>query len=139
MGLTIKQERFAQKYVELGNASEAYRQSYDCEKSSDEVIWNEASTLLKNHEVSIRVDSLKSKAAEKHEVTVDTIHDMLKQVWVESMAGQSDGKGNLKKDLNVARQTAVDIAKLHNLSVDRVDNHWIVSWEEPHAEGTDSV
>jgi hypothetical protein len=26
--LTIKQERFAQKYVELGNASEAYRQAY---------------------------------------------------------------------------------------------------------------
>ena len=31
-GLTPKQEKFCQLYIELGNASEAYRQSYDCSK-----------------------------------------------------------------------------------------------------------
>jgi len=32
MKLTIKQEKFCNLYIELGNASEAYRQSYNCEK-----------------------------------------------------------------------------------------------------------
>ena len=51
--LTIKQERFAQRYVELGNASEAYRQSYDAEDMSDEAIRVEASRLLDNPNVSL--------------------------------------------------------------------------------------
>lgn len=34
-GLTPKQEKFCQLYIELGNASEAYRQSYDCSKNDN--------------------------------------------------------------------------------------------------------
>ncbi|EPZ98572.1 terminase small subunit, partial [Glaesserella parasuis] len=37
-GLTPKQEKFCQLYIELGNASEAYRQAYDCSKMSNETI-----------------------------------------------------------------------------------------------------
>jgi phage terminase small subunit len=56
--LTIKQERFAQKYVELGNASEAYRLSYDAENMAPETVNNETHVLLKNREISARIEHL---------------------------------------------------------------------------------
>lgn len=45
MGLTIKQEAFCERYVELGNASEAYRQAYQS-KGKTETIAPKASRML---------------------------------------------------------------------------------------------
>ena len=67
MKLTPKQEKFAQLYVELGNASEAYRQSYNASKMKNETIAVAASNLLTNHNVTIRVQEIReelSKAAQ---------------------------------------------------------------------------
>ena len=36
--LTVKQEAFCQNYLELGNASEAYRQAYDAEDMNSNVV-----------------------------------------------------------------------------------------------------
>lgn len=62
--LTIKQEKFCNKYLECGNASEAYRFAYDCSKMSDNTVWNNAYQLLQNSEVAARMDYLKSHLAE---------------------------------------------------------------------------
>lgn len=63
--LTIKQEKFCNKYVECGNASEAYRYAYDCGKMSENGIWDEASKLLRNNPlVAQRVEYLKRNLAE---------------------------------------------------------------------------
>ena len=51
MGLTIKQNTFAMAYIETGNASEAYRRSYDAGDMSPHSIEVEASRLLQNPEV----------------------------------------------------------------------------------------
>ena len=52
--LTDKQQKFVLNYLTNGNnAREAYRQSYDCKKSSDETIDVEASKLLKNPKVTL--------------------------------------------------------------------------------------
>ncbi len=63
--LTPKQEKFAQL---LGTStitqSDAYRQAYDASNMSDEVIWNEASLLAKNHEVSMRIEELRNQSKE---------------------------------------------------------------------------
>jgi phage terminase small subunit len=53
--LTPKQERFARKYVELGNASEAYRQAYDAENMSGAAINEEAYRLTKNPDIALRI------------------------------------------------------------------------------------
>ena len=37
-GLTIKQENFCNYYIESGNASDAYRRAYSCEKMKDETV-----------------------------------------------------------------------------------------------------
>lgn len=52
--LTDKQEKFILKYLTNGNnAREAYKQSYDCEKSTEATIDVEASKLLKHPKVAL--------------------------------------------------------------------------------------
>ena len=53
--LTIKQEKFVLKYLECGNASEAYRFAYNCSKMSDNAIWNAASILMDDPKVTQRI------------------------------------------------------------------------------------
>jgi len=40
--LSIKQGNFARHYVELGNASEAYRRTLDAENCSEKTVWRKA-------------------------------------------------------------------------------------------------
>lgn len=63
-GLTIKQEKFCNKYLECGNASEAYRFAYDCSELAESTIWSKASLLLDNNKVRARIDYLKTHLAE---------------------------------------------------------------------------
>ena len=62
--LTIKQEKFCNKYLECGNASEAYRYAYNCLKMNDETVWKRSSELLQNGEVTGRIEYLKNHLAE---------------------------------------------------------------------------
>ena len=60
--LTVKQEAFAQTYVKLGNASEAYRQVYNVAPNRSAVsIGVEASTLLALPKVSLKVQELRQE------------------------------------------------------------------------------
>ena len=63
--LTIKQENFCQEYIKHGNASLAYRLSYDCSKSKDNSIWNSACLLLQNPKVAQRIKELRLLDSEK--------------------------------------------------------------------------
>ncbi|OWK42450.1 terminase small subunit [Fimbriiglobus ruber] len=70
---TPKQEKFCQKYIELGNASEAYRQAYDAENMSPEAIGVEACRLLQNPKVALRVLELQDEHRQRHNVTVGSL------------------------------------------------------------------
>ena len=68
--LTPKQRKFAEEYVNTGNASEAYRRAYDvAETTSNEVIAVKASELLKSGNISVRVKELQKKEAESFQIT----------------------------------------------------------------------
>lgn len=67
--LTIKQEKICNKYLECGNASEAYRYAYDCSKMSDNSVWCNASQLLADTKVAQRLEYLKSHLAEASGIT----------------------------------------------------------------------
>lgn len=61
MKLTPKQRRFAELYVELGNASEAYRQAYDVgENTSIETIKSKASHLKAQDNISTTIKRLQN-------------------------------------------------------------------------------
>ena len=111
--LTPKQEKFAQKYVELSNASEAYRQSYNPDNSTDKTIWENASRTLADSKVSARVMELQKDLAERNEVTVDSLVAELEEAralahkleQTNTMVSASLGKGKLlgfdKIDVNI--------------------------------------
>lgn len=75
--LTPKQEAFCRFYVELGNASEAYRRAYEPKRMSDNAVHVEACKLLANPKLALAIDELKAQHAERHKVTVDDIAKML--------------------------------------------------------------
>ena len=68
--LTPKQRKFAEEYVNTGNASEAYRRAYDVsETTSNDVIAVKASELLSNGNISVRVSELQKKESESFQIT----------------------------------------------------------------------
>lgn len=54
--LTEKQKAFADKYIETGNATEAYKSAYSTGKMSDQVIYNEASKTVRKPLVKDYID-----------------------------------------------------------------------------------
>jgi len=79
--LTFKQEKFCKYYVDTeGNASEAYRMSYDASKMKPETIWSAASRLLANSKVSARISEIKQQRAKETEVERKTVEKVLMDI-----------------------------------------------------------
>ena len=110
--LTTKQEAFARKYIELGNASEAYRQSYDAENMSAEAIHEEAYRLTKNPDVSLRILEIREKHCERHNITVDSITQELHELKEEARA---------EKQYSPAITAVMGKAKIHGLLTDKAE------------------
>ena len=108
--LTQKQEAFARAYVETGNASEAYRRAYDAARMKPEAIHVNASKLLADTKVALRVDALQAKHAKRHDITVDRITEML--LDDRTLARSNDQPA-------AAVSAAMGIAKLHGLIIDK--------------------
>lgn len=62
--LNPKKERFAQLYVELGNASEAYRQSHN-PKAKPESVHVRACELMRDSNVLVRIKELREQLEEQ--------------------------------------------------------------------------
>lgn len=116
MKLTPKQEKFAQVWHATGNKSEAYRQAYNCENMSADVINVKAVEVATNGNVAVRFSELQKAARKRNETTVDTIDAMFKEAWrVGKETGNSSGM--------VAATSG--LAKLHGLNApdkQRVDH-----------------
>ena len=85
-GLTIKQEKFCNKYLECGNASEAYRHAYNCLKMSDNSVWCNASQLLSDTKVIQRIKELQSSFQKKTEITKERVLNELVKIGFSSIA-----------------------------------------------------
>lgn len=77
--LTPKQEKFCQLYIELGNASEAYRQAYDCKKMKPESIHVNAAQLLESTKVALRMGELQAAHRQRHNLEVDDLLEELEE------------------------------------------------------------
>ena len=71
MKLTPKQERFCQLYIELGSASEAYRQSYNAGRMLPDSVNRKAFELLENVKITARLAELQAQHVRRHNLTVD--------------------------------------------------------------------
>lgn len=77
MALTPKQENFCLAYLETGNASEAYRRSYDAENMKPETINVKACELLQNGKIAERLEELRAPVIAKAQLTVE---DLLREL-----------------------------------------------------------
>jgi uncharacterized protein YmfQ (DUF2313 family) len=70
--LTDKQEKFAQLVVKLGNQSEAYRQAYDVKETTTiESVNVQASVLMSDLNISLRVEELREQTKKAHAIDRD--------------------------------------------------------------------
>lgn len=79
IAMTPKQENFCQLYIELGNASEAYRRAYNASAMSTASVNRKAKELLDNGKIAARLGQLRATHAQRHAVTVDEIARMLRE------------------------------------------------------------
>lgn len=84
-GLTPKQEKFCQLYVELGDASKAYRQVYDTSKMKDESVNRLAKKELDKIKIRSRINELKATHQQRHNITVDNLLGKLERIYNEAM------------------------------------------------------
>lgn len=101
--LTIKQEKFCNFYIETGNASEAYRRAYDCKNKAGEWLAVKANELLKNGNISVRVEELQQDQQRKSDITKEEIlqlcADVIRGKEVTDFIEERNGK-KLKRTLS---------------------------------------
>ena len=110
--LTIKQEAFAQKYIETGNASEAYRHAYGT-KGKPETVARSAHDLVQHPKVSARLAQLREAVAKAHGVTIASLIGELEEA-------RQVGKGKEQAAAMVA--ATMGKAKLAGLDKDAGDD-----------------
>ena len=110
--LTAKQEGFAKDVFSGMSQAAAYRANYSASKMTDESIHVAASNLMSNHKVRLRVEGLQAKAAEKAQVTVESLTLEMDENRKEAKAqGQTA----------TMQSATMGKAKLHGLLVEKVD------------------
>ena len=112
MSLTIKQERFCMVYVETGNASEAYRQAYNAENMKEASINVNASKLLTDAKIALRIKELKLGHTKRHELTIDDLVKQLEEARQVALALENP-------QCSAAISATMGTAKLLGLVVDK--------------------
>ena len=80
-GLTPKQERFCELYLEKSNASEAYRLAYDvAPDTKPETVNRRAAELLANGKITARLDELRAELQKRHLITMDDLVEALRPI-----------------------------------------------------------
>lgn len=60
-GLTDKQKLFCVYYVQLGSATQAYKQAYNCENMQYKTIKNNAHVLMQNNDIAMTIERLQEE------------------------------------------------------------------------------
>ena len=118
--LTLKQEKFCQYYVDVdGNASEAYRMSYDCSKMKPESVWRNAHELMQNIKVTSRIKEIREKRAKESEVKRETVERVLMDIITADpndlyIVDEQTGKVKMKSPSQLSKRTRNALKKIQN-------------------------
>lgn len=88
-GVTEQEDAFSRVFVETGNASEAYRQSYKSDKMSVNAIGVEASRMLDRPRVALRIAQLRETHTKRHNVTVDSLIAELEEARIAALTAET--------------------------------------------------
>lgn len=100
--LSAKQEAFAQCIASGDDQATAYRTAYDASGMKDASIYIEASKLIKNPKVALRVDELKAEVAQQHLWTREmSVMGLMKAYEMATMEKSASGMTGAVKELNI--------------------------------------
>lgn len=105
---TEKMELFCLAYIETGNASEAYRRSYNTANMADKTAQREGYNLLQNPLVQARIEELRTKVMERHEITVDTLLAELEEA---RLLGKETGKASAMVNASMGKAKLLGLDK----------------------------
>ena len=109
--MTIKQERFARKYIANGgNASQAYRDVYNTRNMSEKTLGRAAHEVKENPKVAAKIEKIKAEQSDFQQITLEEIGSGLRRV-----AAQAEANGQAA----AAAQALVALGKLAGLYVDK--------------------
>lgn len=112
-GLTVKQENFAAEYVKNGgNAAEAYRQAYDAARMSEKAVWTNASQLLADAKVALRVASLRQAAMERAVVDEARVLEEVARLGLADPSRLFDAEGRLLPIHQIPPEVRASIASM---------------------------
>ena len=95
MALTPKQESFCKEYIRTGNATEAYRLSYDTKKATAKSVNELASRMLKDIKIASRIKELQEKINERFEISVGRVLQEYAKIAFLDPRRMFDEAGNL--------------------------------------------
>ena len=99
--LTAKQEAFAQGIADGLGQADAYRMAYNSNTASEGSIYVQASNLMKNSKVALRVDELRSQVVEKQLWSREmSVKGLIQAYRVAQDAKTSTGMTAAVKELN---------------------------------------
>ena len=118
--LTPKQENFAQRYVQCGNASQSYRDTYSVGAATKMATVNrKAKELLDNGKIAARIKELQDRGQRKHDITIETLTEMYKEAF--SMGKEIEQPAAMNG-------SATGLAKLHGLITDKTQTEVSVAF-----------
>lgn len=85
-GLTLKQEKFCQYYVDgyaaddRGCATTAYERAFNCKNMKKSVIYNKAYEMMQKGAIRVRIQQLQDEMAKSHRVTREKIRSIRERI-----------------------------------------------------------
>jgi len=129
MSLTQKQELFCAAYIATGNASEAYRRSYNAGNMKPTTVNRKAKALMDNGKIAARIEKLRAPVMEKAQLTLESHLERLEELSLQAQAaGQFGPAVKAEESRGRARGFYVDkkefrISPLENASDEELDQH----------------
>lgn len=124
--LTAKQEKFVHGIVSGMSQADAYRSAYNCERMSDNAIYVNASKLVANANIAIRISELRDKAAEPSIMTAKErmawLTDVIKsedQVMSDRLKA-SDQLNRMQGEY--VQKVEADVKSEYTINIDLVDD-----------------
>ena len=91
--ITIKQEKFCLEYLKDGNASRAYREAYNASKMKEASINVNASKLLKDTKIALRLKELRKETTTKAILSIEARKEILSNI-AQNVAFDKKGNSN---------------------------------------------
>ena len=121
--LTPKQEKFCLLYVETGNASEAYRNSYNVENMKPSSIHSKAKELLDNGRITSRINEIYKEMQLECAITVGRITRDLEKARL--MAEELNQPSTMIQASNAQARLHGLITDKQELTVDNKIDKWL--------------